>query len=323
MRKILITGGSGFIGTNLVELYKETDEVLNIDIAKPRNKNHYEYWLNIDILQKGEFEKAVFKFQPEVVFHMAAKTDLNGKTIEAYKANTAGVKNVIDVLSNIESVKKIIFASSRLVCEIGYQPKNEFDYKPSTIYGESKIIGEKLVRESKLLNKDWLIVRPTSLWGPWFDIPYKNFFDLIFKNLYFHPKNKKINKKFGFVLNSVYILDKLMFSNHLLYKTIYLSDFKNLELKNWANLISNHFHQKNVKEIPYPFLKFLSFLGNLSKKIGYKNPPLTTFRLSNLTTNMLYETHEVEHVIGKLPYTLEESTNITCKWFLQQKDIKI
>ena len=175
-RRILVTGGSGFIGTNLVEYYKDQYEVLNLDIAKPRNESHFTYWKNGDILDEEKTIKIFSDFQPHYVLHMAARTDLDGKTLHDYAANTTGVEHVISAINQTESIEKVIFASSRLVCEIGYNPKDEFDYKPSTIYGESKIIGEKIVRDSKKLNGNWIIVRPTSLWGPWFDIPYKNFF---------------------------------------------------------------------------------------------------------------------------------------------------
>lgn len=316
-KKILVTGGSGFIGTNIIEFYKDSCEILNIDICKPRNIKHKIYWEEIDILDLEKLTQAIKRFSPDVIFHMAARTDLDGTTLQDYDANTTGVKNIITAINNISTIKKIIFASSRLVCEIGYEPKDEFDYKPSTIYGESKIIGEKIIRKSPSLKTSWTIVRPTSLWGPWFDIPYKSFFSTVRKNLYFHPRRKKIYKKFGFVLNSVYILDKLLKDESLLSKTVYLSDFEELEVGNWANLISQNFHQKKIRKMPYFVLKIIALTGDISKIVGYKNPPLTTFRLNNLVTPMYFNTLEVENVVGKLPYELNEATNITCKWLKQ------
>jgi nucleoside-diphosphate-sugar epimerase len=313
-KKILVTGGSGFIGTNIVEFYKDSFEVLNIDVLSPRNSDHTAYWKKIDILDKESLNEVFSSFKPDFVLHMAAKTDLDGETLEDYNANIKGVENIIEATNNTPSIKKIIFASSRLVCEIGYEPKDEFDYRPSTVYGESKIIGEKIVRSSKIENANWIIVRPTSLWGPWFGIPYKNFFDIIERQLYFHPRGQKIYKKFGFVLNCVHILDVLLYNDKLNKKTIYLSDFKELEVKTWADIISNQFHRKRVKQIPYFILKFFSVLGDLSKTFGVKNPPLTSFRLNNLTTQMFYNTEEVENIIEKLPFNLEEGTKITFEW---------
>lgn len=319
MNKILITGGSGFIGTNLVEFYKDNFEVLNLDCKEPRNKEHLAYWKKLNILDKNHLINQFKGFQPDFVLHMGARTDLEGETLKEYDANIQGVINIIEAINQTKSIKKVIFASSRLVCEIGYKPKDEFDYKPSTVYGESKIIGENIVRESKLRDTDWVIVRPTSLWGPWFDIPYKNFFDSINKKVYMHPKGKTIFKKFGFVNNCVFILDKLIKDNSLNGKTVYLSDFKLLEVKNWADLISQNFHGKDVKTVPFFLLRLFASTGNILKKIGYKSVPITSFRLNNLITTMDYDTSEVEKVVGPLPYDLEEATKITYNWYKEQK----
>jgi nucleoside-diphosphate-sugar epimerase len=316
--RILVTGGSGFIGTNIIDFYKDSSVVLNLDIKEPRNSAHIDYWGKQDILERDTLIKAFKRFKPDFVLHMAARTDLDGKELLDYDSNINGVKNIIEAVNSTPSIKKIIFASSRLVCKIGYEPKNEFDYKPTTVYGESKIIGEKIVRETKILNADWLIVRPTSLWGPWFGIPYRTFFDTIEKKLYFHPKDKKVYKKFGFVLNSVHILNVLLRENSLNTKTVYLSDFKDLEVKAWADLISNHFHNQNVKQIPFFILKTLSIFGDGLKLVGLKNPPLTTFRLNNLITQMPFDTNEVENIVKQLPFNLKEATEITYKWLKER-----
>ncbi|MGY0408121.1 MAG: NAD-dependent epimerase/dehydratase family protein [Polaribacter sp.] len=318
-KRILVTGGSGFIGTNIIEFYKDNCDVLNIDIEAPRNINHTHYWKKIDILNSESLNKVFSSFKPDFVLHMAARTDLDGENLEDYDANIKGVENIIKATNNTLSIKKIIFASSRLVCEIGYEPKDEFDYKPSTIYGESKIIGEKIVRKAEITNADWLLVRPTSLWGPWFGVPYKNFFDIIERQLYFHPKGEKIYKKFGFVLNCVHILDVLLKNDTLNERTIYLSDFKELEVKEWADIISNHFHGKKVKQIPFFVLKMFSILGDLLKVFGVKNPPLTSFRLNNLTTQMNYNTKEVENIVKELPFNLEQGTKITFEWLKEKR----
>lgn len=314
-KRILVTGGSGFIGTNIIEFYKDDYEVINLDHTKPRNGLHAIYWNNIDILDKKSTVNLFKKFKPHYVFHMAARTDLDGKTLEDYAPNTTGVSNIIEAINQIDSIEKVIFASSRLVCEIGYNPKDEFDYKPSTVYGESKIIGEKIVRDTKIANSNWIIVRPTSLWGPWFDVPYKNFFDSIKRKVYIHPKGKSIHKKFGFVGNCVHILDKLLVDKTLNTQTVYLSDFNTLEVQQWANLISNKFHGHNIKSVPLFVLKGLAMSGDVLKIMGYKSPPITSFRLDNILTNMDFDTTAVEHIVGNLPYSLDEGTTITHNWY--------
>ncbi len=135
--KVAITGGSGFIGTNLVERFLAKGwDVLNLDVAQPRNDQQASYWKRADILDRDSIIESLSDYQPKIVLHMAARTDLDENLdIRGYAANIDGVANVIEAVRRAGSVERTLFASSRLVFEIGYTPKSEVDYKPSTLYG--------------------------------------------------------------------------------------------------------------------------------------------------------------------------------------------
>ena len=66
--------------------------------------------------------------------------------------------------------------------------------------------------------------------------------------------------------------------------------------------------------MPLSFLKAIALVGDLLKKFGYKNPPLTSFRLNNIVTDMVYDLSTLELVCGQLPYGLEDGVKITTKW---------
>jgi len=323
MKKIVITGGSGFIGTNLIDyLYKKNFQIVNIDTKSPRNPNQIIYWNQLNILDYQELKKKLSEFNPNFICHLAARTDLLGKTLLEYDENINGTRNLIKASKELSSLEKIIFFSSRMVCPIGYQPKSEFDYNPPNKYGESKVLGEKIVRkELKKDNCPWIILRPTSIWGPWFDIPYKNFFDLIKSNKYYHPGNKKIKKSFGFIGNSVYQIYSLLKNNDESsnYKTMYLADYCPIDLERMANSIQKEFNSKNIKRAPIIILKLLATIGDVLKVLGYSNSPLTTFRLNNLLTNMIHESKELRTIASELPYSMEEGISITCKWMIKNK----
>lgn len=151
MSCILITGGSGFIGTNLVEHYRaHGHEVTNLDVVPPRDRQHIDHWKRVDLLDRALLARAVAEVDPEIVYHVAARTDLHGTSIREYKANTEGVANLIDALRGTRRLRLAVFASSMLVCRIGYHPNDEFDYCPSTAYGESKVTGENLFALTQL-----------------------------------------------------------------------------------------------------------------------------------------------------------------------------
>ena len=78
--KILVTGGSGFIGTNFINfLQKKQFSICNIDINEPQNIEHSRYFERIDINNYESLLSAMMDFQPDYVVHLAARTDLNGE----------------------------------------------------------------------------------------------------------------------------------------------------------------------------------------------------------------------------------------------------
>ncbi len=321
MKRILITGGSGFIGTNLVAYYANRGfEVVNIDIKPPRNPLHQSFWWQCDILDKPAYQKIASDYAPELFVHLAARTDLEGSTLDDYRANTRGVENTIEVIQNTTSISKALFASSRMVCKIDYVPKDELDYCPPNHYGESKMLGEKLVRNSSF-NCSWIIVRPTSIWGPWFDIPYKIFFNTIRRGTYFHPGTHDPNKSFGYVGNTVYEIDRIMSSldEKINGKTLYLCDYPPINVKKWANRINSEFGRTPIKSIPFSVLKLASIFGDGLTFMGVKSFPITSFRLSNLITDMVYDTSELERICGPLPFSLEEGVAQTVRYMKESE----
>ena len=322
--KVLITGGSGFIGTNLLELFKAQGcELLSIDKKPPRNPPHSSLWRNVDIMDRVSLEREVRNFDPDYVFHLAARTDLDGTTVEDYADNFTGTQNVIDAISTLRKVKRIVFASSRLVCRIGYQPRNDTDYCPTTAYGESKILMERLLRSSTQISCSWTMVRPTSIWGPWFDTPYKTFFTTIAKGYYFHPGPTQVRKSFGFVGNTVFQLQRLGLAADACVhgRTFYLADYDPIDVREMADLIQKTMGVRKIKMVPVSALRAAAVAGDLAKKLGWKAPPLTSFRLDNLLTNMVYDLEPLREVAGPLPYSLQEGVKKTIEWMREVRDL--
>lgn len=324
--RTLVTGGSGFIGTNLIEsLIKDNHVVLNLDIIPPRNDSHQRFFKQVNILDYERLHNQIMEFKPEIVYHMAARTDLEGKTLGDYAANTDGLKNLIRALKLCHGVKCVVFSSSRLVCRIGYQPVGEGDYCPDTVYGESKVLGEKIIKSYGVeIPFRWFIVRPTSIWGPWFDVPYKNFFLSIINEHYSHPKVEFILKSFGYVGNTVYQMRSICEVNAspLDGKIFYMADYPPIDVINMANLIQNYANTRPLRTIPIPLLRVLAWLGDLLRFAGYRRPPLTSFRLNNLLTPMIYDLDPIKNTVGALPFTLQQGIAETVDWLKKQGDIQ-
>lgn len=314
MSRVLITGGSGFIGTNLVTYLRDRgDSVLSLDTSPPRNPDHAGLWRKVSVEDRDELRRSVAELNPEVVYHLAARTDLYGRAVGDYEANTRGVVNLIEALRGVRGLRFVVFASSMLVCRIGYSPRDETDYCPSTCYGESKVESEKLVRRLAT-GFPWTIVRPTSIWGPWFGAPYRDFFEAIRHGVYVHPRGRRIRRSYGFVLNTVVQLDRLASGGGLAGRTVYLADYEPVELWQWSAAIQRHLGSRPVREVPLWMLRAAAWCGDAAKRLGYQVPPITSFRLNNLLTETIHDTRPLRAACGDVPYSMEEGVRVTCDW---------
>jgi nucleoside-diphosphate-sugar epimerase len=322
--RIIITGGSGFIGMCAVEyLINRGLFFCNIDLKPSNKKNHQQYWQQIDIRNRDEFEKAVFSFNPTHILHLAAKTGMDIKDIGQLSANTVGVQYLIDIARGLPYLKKIVFTSSLLVCRNGYIPQNDMDYCPPNLYGKSKMLGELAVRHAADLPYPWTIVRPTSVWGPWFEHSYKTFFKMIDKGLYFHPGGQDVVKPIVYVGNAVHMMFKILLddSGETDGKTYYLADYPVYSVRAWAEAIQREMGKKKIRTVPLPVLKAAALVGDGLKFAGWSDPPLTTFRLGNMLTGGLYPTEKTQSFVGELPYSLEDGVRETVKWMRSQGEI--
>ena len=313
--KVVVTGGSGFIGTNLVESYVLSgDEVLNFDVEPPRNPRHRHLWRAIDCLNGSDLGGALESASPDYIFHLAARTDLGGQTDEDYAANTTGTANLCAAVPRCRGLKHVVFASSLLVCRPGYRPKHETDYLPTTAYGRSKMISEQIVRAAPELGCRWTIVRPTHIWGPWFRAPYRDFFTMVGRGFYIHPRVENLRKAFGFVGNVVYQLKRIAEGESADHLTLYVTDYEPLEVGCWAEAIAREMKVRKPLQAPLSLLRAVAKIGDFAGTVGGYNAPLTSFRLNNLLTETVVDLGMTKTICGPLPYTPQEGVRMTVEW---------
>jgi GlcNAc-P-P-Und epimerase len=319
-KRILVTGASGFIGTNLIEsLRHKRHDLLNIDKEAPRHPEHLRYYRRVDILDSAALRNAVNDFAPTHVVHFAARTDLDERAgLEGYRANTDGVQNIVDAIQARSSVQRAVFASTKLVCPTDATVRDDDDYRPDTLYGESKVLGEKIVKQAWESADAWCLVRPTSIWGPWCDIPYGRFFQMVGRGLYFHPGRIDPPRSFGYVGNVVHQVETILGATpeQIHRRVFYLSDYEEITIRQWADTISRALRDRPVRTIPEPLVRALAWSGDVLRSCGICDPPLTSFRLRNMRADTTgVPIGSTQELAARLPYSMKQGVQETIAWF--------
>jgi dTDP-4-dehydrorhamnose reductase len=143
----VITGASGMLGTSLMNRLERMGCEYSASDIRSDPKLGVEH---VDVRDKEAVFNAVRKASPDVVYHLAAQTDLEyceTNPDDAYKTNVVGTQNV--VLAAIEADAIIVYISSAGVFDgTKATPYTEFDQPhPINVYGSSKYQGELVVRE--------------------------------------------------------------------------------------------------------------------------------------------------------------------------------
>lgn len=167
MVKILVTGGTGMVGMDLVnELMRQEHFILSLHRFSSRARlMKHETWGNV--LDFGEIVRTMRLFRPDVVCHLAAistNTYANQYPLETFQVNALGTVNVVEASLDLRERPLFILASSSEVYGGSEgEPLNELTPLEATMpYAAAKIAAEYYVRQSGLA---YVIMRPFNTYG--------------------------------------------------------------------------------------------------------------------------------------------------------------
>jgi len=322
--KVLVTGGSGFIGTHVVDaLARAGNDILNYSLHPPLKPEQTQYWRAGDIVDLAKTTAAFRDFQPDHVLHLAARAECDENTTVAkgYRVNTEGTRNVLEAIRATPSVRRAIITSSQFVCAPGRLPKNNTDYFPETVYGQSKVITEQLTREANLPGA-WTIIRPTNIWGPWHMRYRREFWRVVERGLYVHPGRRPVIRSYGYVKNVVHQIKQIFEADVDLIsgKTFYLGDRPD-DLFNWVNGFSKAITGRQARVVPRRLISALALLGDIPTYFTGKPFLINSSRFRSMTTDYQTPMEPTFELLGENPYTLEEGISETVEWLRSYQDV--
>jgi len=314
--RLLLTGASGFIGTNAVEDFsRDGADLLNLDVCAPLCGGQKRFWRRVDVLDAPEVGGAFAEFRPTHVLHMAARTDCDENTTvdRGYQVNTAGTRNVIAAINAAGGVRRAVMVSSQYVCGPGHVPQHDEDYAPHTVYGQSKVAMERIVRASGLACV-WTIARPANVWGPWHMRYRREFWRVLRRGLYMHPGGGPVVRTYGYVGNVIWQLRRIFEAprEQVDRQTFYLGDMPG-DIRAWTDAFSRALRGRPVRTVPRFVLRALGLCGDGVRLLGI-TPPLTSSRYRSMVQDYLTPMRKTFEVFGTPPFALEDGVRRTVRW---------
>jgi len=172
-KRILVTGGAGFIGSHFVEsVHSDGADVLVLDDLSTGERRLVPEGVRLEnsSIRSGAAERIVESFSPDIVVHLAANHYIpycNENPEETFNTNVMGTRNLLTAVHDVEP-EQFLFASSAAVYPPEEPVHSERDpVSPSDIYGRTKLVGEDLVeRFERTTATDFTVARLFNVYGP-------------------------------------------------------------------------------------------------------------------------------------------------------------
>jgi nucleoside-diphosphate-sugar epimerase len=280
---ILITGSSGFVGSNL--------------------KTHLAESFVISEFNRGD----VIKVCSNVVVHLAGKAHDHKNTStseEYYHVNTELTKRIFDAFLISDANVFITLSSVKAAAdEVDFELTEEQIANPITHYGKSKLLAEQYILSKKILEgKRVYILRPCMIHGPGNKGNLNLLYKLASKGIPWPLGTFDNKRSFCSIDNLMFIIKELIEREDIPSGVYHVADDEALSTNDVISLLAESQNRKaNIWKVSKGLIQSLAKLGDVLRL------PLTTERLQKLTESYVVSNQKIKSAIGKdLPVSAKD-----------------
>lgn len=331
MKKILITGASGFIGSFLVEEAMKNNYEVFAGVRKSSNTQYLNdpgvklfeldysdpVKMNRQLSEVGYFE---------YVIHNAAATRAL-KKVDFRTVNYQYTRNFIEALIQQDLIpEKFIYMSSLAAFGPGdpiqlNQIKNSGEAQPVSSYGKSKLASENYLKS--LSNFPYIIIRPTAVYGPR-EKDLFSLFQLINMHLEFFMGRQKQHLSFIYVKDLARVVFQAIHSE-VKNKGYFISDGNTYDSKSFGNMIKTHLDKKTLGiHFPGPLVKLIAMISESTKYFTQRQSLLNIEKIKELqAVNWKCDIQEtIEDLNFKPEYSLSRGIGESIDWYKKNNWLK-
>ena len=294
--KIVITGTTGFVGTNLKDYLKASNEIEPMSVRYKLNQQ--------------------FELKADVLIHLAGKAhDLKkvSNPQEYYEANFELTIQLFDAFLVSETSVFIFMSTVKAVADEvkGILEEDELP-NPNTHYGIAKHQAEQYILSKELpKGKKVYILRPCMIHGPGNKGNLNLLYQLVAKGLPWPLGAFENQRSFLSIENLCFIIKELLENESIPSGVYQVADDKALSTNELIQLLGNSLDKKSrILNLSKSVIKAMAKLGD------YLYLPLNSERLQKLTENYVVSNQKIVKAVGKaLPVSVEEGLKVTFRSF--------
>jgi len=319
--KAFITGGTGFIGSHLINYLMNHKDINIYALVRDLNNLKWLKGLNIHFLKGDIFSIPSLPEDIDYVFHIAGSTKSN-KSADYYTVNQQGTASLFQSLDSQKIYpKKIIYLSS--LAAVGpsseERPIKENDLPhPVTPYGKSKLLGEP--EALKFIDKfSIVILRVGPVFGPR-DEDFLSFFRFIKKGILPHIGSKQSLYSLCYVKDLIKVMD-LCTKKDL--KSGEIINIANPKPYSWDELgkVAGQAMGKTLKRVnfPLPIVYLIVLISELRSKITKKPSALNRHKYKEMKERFwIADVKKAQEKLSFSPqFTLQEAIQETTDWYFK------
>lgn len=321
--KVLVTGGTGFVGSHLVRrLLSRGHQVTSLDknpgLVSDELRALGATLISGSVTDSADVDRAVVG--QDLVFHLASPFGDILQRDEAYWAiEVEGTRNVMAAAER-RGVQRVIHCSTQGVHGIITDPPGDEDspIAPRDYYCYSKAEGEKVAREFMARGLDVVIVRPTSVYGPGDTRGWLKLFQMVSRGWFVMVGSGRTFNHPIYVENLVDLFELAACAPQARGRTYLASDDEALTLMELVRAVARAIGG-TVRIFRFPSYRIAWYFSGLTEAVframGTK-PPLFRRRLSWFITNRQFRNERARAELGYRPLVkLDEGLARTAEWY--------
>lgn len=330
MKKILITGASGFIGSFLVEACLKKGYEVYAGIRSTSSKKYLQdsriIFFELDLSDEKKLAANFTNHHFDYIIHAAGLTKADNKE-DYYKVNETGSNNLIKALIQSQRVPKkfILISSLASYGPADNHPTDQVELHhtpiPITTYGRSKLKAEQYLQNQK--DFPYLIFRPTAVYGPK-ETDLFVFFNLINKRLEAYIGKKPQKLTFIYVKDLVQLLMNAL-DTDIENQSYFVTDGNTYSTQDLGVFSKKYLEKSTFKiHIPAGVIRTIAFISEKIMLPFGKYPTMNLEKVNELESlNWQCNIQPLIDDFGFAPkYDLEEGLKETIQWYQDNKWLK-